>query len=58
MSEELTNIIKEIKTLSHHSNKYDRRDMIESFYRIYFILNTNFPYVKIDQKKNCLIQLF
>ena len=51
MSEELINIIKEIKTLSHPSNQYDKRDMIMALDNIYNIIDTNFPDIEINKEK-------
>jgi len=44
-------ILKEIKTLSHPSNQYDRRDMIMALENIYNIINQNFPDIEINKEK-------
>ena len=47
--EEIFNLLKEIKTLSHPSNKYDRRDMILTLDNIYNNIDIAFP--EIDKEK-------
>jgi hypothetical protein len=49
--EEIFNLLKVIKTLSHPSNKYDRRDMILALDNIYNNIDIAFPEIEIDKEK-------
>lgn len=51
MTEKIYEIVKEIKTLSHPSNQYDRRDMILALDNIYDLLSSAFPEIEIDKEK-------
>ena len=51
MTEEIYKILKEIKTLSHPSNLYDKRDMMLVLDNIYDIINNSFPEIEIDKEK-------